>query len=180
MIIAKINDGTVGQIGRPGDLFPNVAFPSTGPTQEFLQQNSCLEVSVWKPYNLETEKLVSCQPYIEGEAVYTVEVQTKTAEEIAAETEAKNAKLQKDIIDDTQLRLDTFARTRNYDGILSACTYATDPSPIFSAEGQRCVELRSSTWATLYDILAEVQAGTRPIPSGFADVEPDLPVLTWE
>lgn len=181
MIIAKISlEGNVMIVGKPGDLFPNIAFPSTGPNQEFLEQNSCLEVSVWKPHNKETEKLVSCEPYIEGDTVFTVEVIAKTQEEIDAEIALKNEKLQKEIVDSTQFRLDQFARTKNYDGILSACTYATDPSPTFSAEGQRCVDLRSNTWSTLYTILAEVQAGTRPIPSGYADIEPDLPSLTWE
>jgi hypothetical protein len=28
-------------------------------------------------------------------------------------------------------------------------------------------------------LLAEVQAGTRPMPSGFADIEPELPPLVW-
>lgn len=82
-------------------------------------------------------------------------------------------------VDRTQKRLDDFARTRNYDGILSACTYATSTVPKFAAEGQYCVNARDNTWATLYQVLAEVQAGTRPMPSGYADIEPLLPVLEW-
>lgn len=82
-------------------------------------------------------------------------------------------------VERTQKRLDDFARTRNYDGILSACTYATSAVPKFSAEGQYCVNARDRTWATLYQLLAEVQAGTRPMPSGYADIEPLLPVLEW-
>ena len=83
------------------------------------------------------------------------------------------------IVDDTQKRLDNFARTRKYDGILSACTYATSTVPKFAAEGRYCVNARDNTWATLYKILAEVQAGTRPMPSGYADIEPLLSVLKW-
>ena len=79
----------------------------------------------------------------------------------------------------TQKRLDDFARTRNYDGILSACTYATSSMPKFTAEGQYAVDVRDNTWATLYAIMGEVQAGTRPMPTGFADIEADLPVLAW-
>lgn len=180
MIIAKIVNDTIDSIGKPAELFPNTLFPVTGPDQQFLIENSCLEVTAWKPYDKETQKLVPCTPYIEDGYVYTIEVQDKTPEEIAEELNSKNLKLQKEIVDSTQFRLDQFARTKNYDGILSACTYATDPSLTFSAEGQRCVDLRSNTWSTLYTILAEVQAGTRPIPSGYADIEPDLPSLTWE
>ena len=87
--------------------------------------------------------------------------------------------IQKEVTEGTQLRLDTFARTRNYDGILSACTYATSSIPKFQAEGQYCVNARDNTWAALYSILAEVQEGTRPIPSSYADIEGDLPILIW-
>ena len=83
------------------------------------------------------------------------------------------------ITDATQKRLDDFAKTRNYDGILSACTYATSTVPKFAAEGQYCVNARDNTWAALYTIMAEVEAETRPMPTGYADIEPLLPVLTW-
>lgn len=33
--------------------------------------------------------------------------------------------------------------------------------------------------AKLYEMLAEVEAGTRPLPDGYADVESELPVLAW-
>lgn len=87
--------------------------------------------------------------------------------------------VQAEVVEATQARLDDFARTRNYDGILSLCTYATSPTAKFAAEGQYGVEARDATWAKLYDMLDEVQAGTRPMPSGFADVEPELPDLIW-
>lgn len=87
--------------------------------------------------------------------------------------------LQAIIVLATQARLDAFARTRNYDGILSAATYATSGVAKFALEGQHCVTARDATWATLYTVLAEVQAGTRPVPTGFADIEPLLPPLDW-
>lgn len=78
-----------------------------------------------------------------------------------------------------QLRLDTFAGTRNYDSILSACTYATSTVAKFKTEGQACVNLRDATWAAAYDVLSKVQAGQRPMPTGIADIEADLPALVW-
>lgn len=78
-----------------------------------------------------------------------------------------------------QARLDAWARTRNYDGVLSATTYATSTVPKFQAEGQRAVELRDQTWAAAYAILADVLAGTRPMPASLVDIEADLPVLEW-
>lgn len=102
-----------------------------------------------------------------------------SAEEIAqAESEAAE-RLQADVVAATQARLDAFAQTRKYDGILSACTYATSTVPKFAAEGQYCVAARDATWTKLYDMLAEVESGTRPMPSGYADVEPELPALAW-
>jgi len=87
--------------------------------------------------------------------------------------------IQEQIVNAVQLRLDTFARTRNYDSILSACTYATSQIPKFSSEGQQCVDLRDATWSTLYSLLAEVQSGTKVMPSDYLEVEPLLPVLQW-
>jgi hypothetical protein len=102
-------------------------------------------------------------------------VRSKTPEELAAEAAA----LQSAIVEATQARLDDFARTRNYDGILSLCTYATSTVPKFQTEGQYGVEARDATWSKLYEVLAEVEAGTRPMPTGYADIEPELPVLAW-
>lgn len=83
------------------------------------------------------------------------------------------------IVAAVQARLDGFARTRNYDGILSAATYATSTIPKFAAEGQYAVQARDATWAKLYQIMDEVTAGTRAAPSGYDVIAPDLPVLTW-
>lgn len=87
--------------------------------------------------------------------------------------------LQTEIVEATQKRLDDFARTRNYDGILSACTYSDSLVQKFRDEGQYCLAARDNTWAKLYEMLAEVQAGTRPVPSGYDDIEPELPQLVW-
>lgn len=107
-----------------------------------------------------------------------------TAEEqqaiyVAQKTAEKNAALQESIVSATQKRLDDFAKTRNYDGVLSLCTYATSTNVNFKMEGQYGVEARDATWSKLYQIMAEVEAGTRPMPNGYADIESELPTLTW-
>ena len=107
------------------------------------------------------------------------EVYPLPSEEVAANQAAAAQALQQSIVDATQRRLDDFARTRNYDGILSACTYATSAVPKFAAEGQYAVQARDATWAALYAFMADVQAGTQPVPTGFEDVEPLLPPLAW-
>lgn len=114
-----------------------------------------------------------------GNWMRTYEVYDLGPEQAAANLAAKNEQIQKSIVDQTQARLDDFAKTRLYDGILSLATYATSTNAKFQAEGQYGVEARDATWAKLYEMLAEVEAGTRPMPESFADVEPELPALEW-
>lgn len=84
-----------------------------------------------------------------------------------------------EIISAVQGRLDAFAHTRNYDNILSAATYATSSIQKFAAEGQYAVAARDATWVKLYEILGEVDSGTRAAPSGYTDIEGELPELAW-
>lgn len=77
-----------------------------------------------------------------------------------------------------QQRLDDFAKTRNYTNIMSAATYATGTVPKFKAEGQYAVEARDATWAKFYEVLAAVEAGSRPMPT-LDELLAELPVLTW-
>lgn len=77
-----------------------------------------------------------------------------------------------------QTYLDSFARTRNYDGIMSAATYATSTVPKFKAEGQYAVEARDAVWAKGYEILDEVLSGQRPMPT-IEEVIAELPPLAW-
>jgi hypothetical protein len=77
-----------------------------------------------------------------------------------------------------QQHLDAFARTRSYDGVLSAATYATSTVPKFKAEGQYAVEARDATWAKCYEVLAAVESGSRPMPT-LEELLAELPTLTW-
>ena len=77
-----------------------------------------------------------------------------------------------------QNHLDTFARTRGYDGIMSAATYATSSMSQFRAEGQYAVEARDITWAKSNQILDDVMSGKRPMPT-IDEVLAELPPLAW-
>jgi hypothetical protein len=114
--------------------------------------------------------------YIAGPVFDT---QVEQDEYVAQKTTERMVALQASIVQQTQARLDTFAQTRNYAGIMSACTYVASTVPKFATEGSYCVAARDETWATLYQILADVQAGTRPVPTSYAEIEPELPVLAW-
>lgn len=87
--------------------------------------------------------------------------------------------LKNSVTQGAQLLLDEFARSRGYDGILSACSYASSAVPSFAAEGQRCMELRDQMWTKLNQMLMEVESGKRPVPAKLDDVLIDLPVLAW-
>jgi hypothetical protein len=84
MEIAIIQNGVVTQIGQYQILFPNTSFPSNGPNDDFFVENNVKKVSLFKPYDSAIEKLVSADPYEEGEFVYVVEVQSLTEEEKSA------------------------------------------------------------------------------------------------
>ena len=80
--------------------------------------------------------------------------------------------------DAIQAHLDRFAQTRNYDGIMSAATYATSTVPKFRAEGQYAVQARDLTWAKGYEIMGAVMSGARPMPT-LEEVIAELPELKW-
>lgn len=157
---------------------PNIAFPSNLDDATLARFNTVRVISTGAQYD------PSKQAAEQNGCVYNTEldrwetawiVRPLTPEEIAADVLA----MKQSIVAQAQERLDAFARTREYDGILSACTYATSSVPKFKAEGQYCVDARDATWNSLYTMMAEVEAGTRPMPTGYADIEADLPPLAW-
>lgn len=101
--------------------------------------------------------------------------------------------IEKEVVDATQRRLDRFASTRNYDSVNSISKYQNisdaeiaslpeSDQPLvtkFRIECRYLALVTAQTWAKLYLILAEVKAGTRPMPTGFSDIEGDLPPLVW-
>jgi len=165
---------SIGQLRKDS---PNTSFPKN-PTPELLAEWGVYAVTPTNQpsFNPAAEKAVDDNPVNQnGQWVQVWKIVPLNADEIAA----KLKDLQDNIVSQTQQRLDEFAQTRGYDGVLSLCTYATSANSKFQQEGQCGVEVRDATWTKLYEILAEVEAGTRPIPSGYADIEPELPALVW-
>ena len=82
MLIAKIeNDQIIVKDHRI--LFPNTSFAELGPQQDFLEENNCLPVCVWKEHDAGNEKLISAEPYIENGQVYIVTVEPLNEQELA-------------------------------------------------------------------------------------------------
>ena len=74
--------------------------------------------------------------------------------------------------------MDATVQTRGYDGIATACTYATSTDETFRHEGQICVAWRDKVWRYCYDTLAKVLAGERDIPTA-EELIAELPKLEW-
>ena len=77
-----------------------------------------------------------------------------------------------------QNKLDTTAKARNYDGILSLCSYATSTDPVFSMEGQAGVEWRDACWRLCYTVFTDVKNGIKPIPTP-EELVASLPNISW-
>jgi hypothetical protein len=84
-----------GVVKHYKEMFPNVSFAASGPTDSFLADNNTVKVNLFKPYDKDTQKLVSCEPYVEDDWAYTVTVADKTQEDIDAEINAKAAQIRK-------------------------------------------------------------------------------------
>jgi hypothetical protein len=86
--------------------------------------------------------------------------------------------IQAEMVATVQKHLDDTAKTRGYDGILSLASYASSTHPPFSAEGQAGLDWRDAVWGYCYQVLADVQAQTRTIPTA-AELIAELPVMVW-
>ena len=91
MLIAKVQNDQVLDVAHYQSMFPNTSFGPSGPDAQFLAGNGCLGVTVWKPHDQATEKLVAVSAYIEDNQVFTVRVEPKTQEEIDADIAAAEA-----------------------------------------------------------------------------------------
>ena len=79
--------------------------------------------------------------------------------------EELQARIQKQLTDAVQHVLDAKAQELLYDSCLSACSYVDTGFPKFDAEGRAFRSWRSAVWSKGYEILAQVQAGQRAIPT---------------
>lgn len=96
----------------------------------------------------------------------------KSAEQLAAEKAEKIKTIERAV----QKHLDTEAQVSGYDNILSAASYAGYANP-YQAEGQSFVAWRGDVWAYCYQVLADVEAGTRTEPT-IDELIQELPQLT--
>jgi hypothetical protein len=174
------------------DLHPNTSFaiPFAAP------EDYAVVFDTPQPqYNSITHFIRGTQPVLAENSTWvkTWEIVELPAEVAQANLEKEKERIQNEILFNTQKRLDSFAKTRNYDGVDSIGKYKDisdeeialmpeDEQPLvlkFRTECRYLAAVTARTWAKLYLILDEVLAGTRAVPTGYADIEPDLPVLQW-
>jgi len=127
----------------------------------FNTAGECVSLNPESPTLLEDLLAVGYAVYVEPEPV------PPTPEQIISE-----------LVQAAQDLLDTVARSRNYDGILSLCSYATSKHIKFGPEGIAGVVWRDAVWAKGYDVMAEVQAGQRGIPTTLEFLAL-MPLMTW-
>lgn len=180
---AKIQNNTV--IEYPYELtniqreFPHTSFPSVlGDT--FLQNIGIVNVvTKGKPnFNKTTHKIVELTPTYNN-----VKDQWEQSFDAVPITEQEFNDAITQIITnislEVQKRLDDFAATRYYDGILSLCTYSNSAITKFKNEGKYGITIRDQTWDKVYKIFGDAQSGLRAIPMTYSEIESELPIPTW-
>ena len=155
----------------------NVSFPDMLSNEQLADFNVFIvELEAPPIYDNITETVVEIEPVIES-SIWKQQWQIVglTSEQITN----NKLKLKSSIEQQTQQRLDNFAKSRNYDGILSCCSYVNSANVQFNEEADYCLIARDETWAVLYQILSDVENDIRSMPSGYYEIESELPVLQW-
>lgn len=126
----------------------------------------------WMP-----EDEYGAQPHVMDELGELPEGATFTAPEMSKEQ--KEAQIQAQLTSAVQQVLDAKAQELNYDNCLSVCSYVDTGVSKFDAEGVAFRKWRSAVWAKGYEILAQIQADERGIPTE-AELIAELPELVIE
>ena len=91
MQIAIIKDNKIESMGEHRELFSKVSFPATGPSSDWMTENSVMPVTMSRSYDRMTQKSTSVDPYIEDNVVYLHKIESLTdSEKTAAQTEVNN------------------------------------------------------------------------------------------
>ena len=87
--------------------------------------------------------------------------------------------IQKFLTDGVQAYMDRKVQERNYDNVHTCVgTYLYSPIDKFRIEAESVKDWVSYVWAKCYEILAEVKAGNREVPT-LEEVISELPELNW-
>lgn len=153
---------------------PNASFPKR-PSEDMLAEWGVYPVRVIPaPVTAANEAAEPADPILEnGEWVQGWTVRALTQDEIKQKIEMHKEILQAAVTD----HMNAVARQKNYDSILSACTYAAFDNP-FKDDGLKAIAWRSAVWVKCYEVLDFVQAGLREIPTA-EELIAELPEMEW-
>lgn len=86
--------------------------------------------------------------------------------------------VRKELVDAVQLHLDQTVRTRNYDSMISCCSYANSGVTQFATEAAAAIIWRDAVWVHCYQVLVDVNNNLRPTPTT-EELISELPTIGW-
>ena len=89
MHVALIQDDSIVAVAHHSKIFPNTSFGPSGPSAEFLEENSAKLVTNAFAYDPATHKLVDCPAYFVNDHVSTQRVEELTEAELTQKTNQK-------------------------------------------------------------------------------------------
>ena len=124
-------------------------------------------IALYNPpqHDAEIEDLVITEPVTTEEVIVTVVPKPREVTDLIWQQRKS------DVI---QRHLDSTAQAYGYTNIFTATTYATSASPRFGPEGVAFRDWRDQVWLYGYQLIADVKADLRPMPSD-ADLLTELP-----
>lgn len=168
---------------HPFSMYTKVVFTTKPPLPDFAFYTEKLEVVNGIPlvtYGIAYKTLQTVlnelhqsngAPTLPGE-----EPTPKPIEEVPPATMGRVVELAKQLVQD---RLDNWAKTREYDGVLSAISYQTSTNPTRAEEGAKAVVNRDLSWDAMYAYMDKVMAKELPVPMKESEIVAQLPELTW-
>ncbi len=141
--------------GEAFQVFPN----------EYAERVMVLVPMLCNAFEVRKKKREDAQR-VEREETERIKREQEEIERLAKMSQAeKELMIQQQLTQAVQNVLDAQAQELNYDSCLSVCSYVDTGVQKFDDEGRAFRAWRSAVWAKGYEILAEVQAGTRAIPT---------------
>jgi hypothetical protein len=160
--------------GAPLTMFRQVVFGEKPAELPFHRIEEKLEVENLTPYVRYVNVPMTIQEILNALWLHKEEIKVNEVPQELFQRVVQLARVE------IAARLDAFAQTRDYDNIVSLCSYATDPLPVHAAEGQRAVNLRSGCWEEIRRYSEAVATGKQPVPRLETEIFAGLPALTWE
>lgn len=157
--------------------FPRTSFPKNPTNENLPPEIAMVDVKPQPTVGL-TEKVVMDTPvYDPVFNTWSVDwtVEALTQEEVLSKYPA----VMEMVSNKANEMLNAFAQERGYDGIISLCNYSTSADATFASDAAHGIATRDTTWITLRDFSAGVEAGTTPVPNTMDEILALIPPMTW-